>query len=76
YEALTQYAQAMGDRFHHPCPEHNGPVYIKFNTKTNFFHIDSYDGTYRGVLVSYQSAYEDGVNDLYGHFPLDLFANP
>ncbi len=52
-----------------------GSVYIKFNTMKKSYYIDSYIGTYRGVLVSCQSAFEDGVSGTFGHFPLDLF-NP
>lgn len=50
-----------------------GSVYIKFNTMKKSYYIDSYIGTYRGVLVSCQCGFEDGVNETYGHFPLDLF---
>lgn len=73
YTALAEYSQAMGDDMDVECPAWNGPVYIKYNTKTGLFHVDGYQGTHRGVLVSFQSAYDHGVNDLYGHFPLDLF---
>ena len=75
YTALQEYTQILGDHLESPCPEHEGPVYIKFNTKTGLFHVDGYTGTHRGVLVSCQSAYDDGVNDLYGHLPLDLFVD-
>ncbi|NEQ97136.1 MAG: DUF1824 family protein [Cyanothece sp. SIO2G6] len=75
YVSLLQYGHAFGDRVEHPCPDHPGPVYIKFNTKSGLFHVDSYTGSHRGVLVSCQSAYDNGVNDLYGHLPLDLFAD-
>jgi len=50
----------------------DGSVYLKFNPKTGLCYVDSYTGPYRGVLISCQSAYESGVNDTYGHFPLDL----
>lgn len=72
---LEQYAQALGDDLEVAAPEWNGPVYIKYNTKTGLFHVDTYVGSHRGILVSFQSAYDHGVNDLYGHFPLDLFEN-
>ena len=71
---LTEYAKALDDALEVAPPSWEGPVYIKYNTKTGLFHVDTYVGTHRGVLVSFQSAYDHGVNDLYGHFPLDLFA--
>lgn len=74
YGTLEQYADALGDDLDVECPEWDGPVYVKYNTKTGLFHVDTYVGDHRGVLVSFQSAYEQGVNDLYGHFPLGLFA--
>ena len=50
-----------------------GAVYIKFNPKTQLRYISPYVGRERGVLVSCQSPQSDGINELYGHFPLDLF---
>jgi hypothetical protein len=50
-----------------------GTVYIKFNLKNGSSYIDSYEGSHRGVLVSCQSVYEGGINEMYGHLPLDLF---
>lgn len=74
YTTLLEYFAALDEHeISEDCPDVQGPVYIKFNTKTGFFHVDTYTGEHRGVLVSFQSAYDDGVNDLYGHFPLDLF---
>lgn len=52
-----------------------GPVYLKFNAQKWSIYTDSYEGKYRGVLVSCQSAYTDELNVTYGHFPLDLFEN-
>ncbi|NES92001.1 DUF1824 family protein, partial [Okeania sp. SIO2B9] len=37
------------------------------------YHLESYIGEYRGVLVSCQSAEDTGINGTYGHLPLDLF---
>lgn len=51
-----------------------GAVYIKFNPKTGLCYANTYNGHYRGVLVSCQSAYESGVNEMFGHLPIDLFA--
>ncbi len=74
---LTSYANALG----HPVnaaqiPDVDGPVYIKFNPKSGLLYADSYVGAHRGVLVSCQSAYESGLNEMYGHLPLDLFLAP
>jgi hypothetical protein len=51
-----------------------GAVYIKFNTQKKTYYLDSYTGSYRGVLVSCQSE-NDTLVGTYGHFPLDLFAD-
>lgn len=51
----------------------NTPVYIKFSTKQMGFYQDNYTGEYRGVLVSCQ-AEDDLIAGVYGHLPLDLFA--
>ncbi|CAN1208748.1 hypothetical protein TUMEXPCC7403_00905 [Tumidithrix helvetica PCC 7403] len=75
--ALEAYAKAfgyevpptIGDASHHS--EYG--IYIKFNPRTNRCHEDVYSGKYRGVLVSYQSDFADGLSGTYGHFPLDLF---
>lgn len=48
-------------------------VYIKFNTLRGSYYVDSYIGTYRGVLVCCQSSDEAGISETYGHLPLDLF---
>ncbi len=72
--ALESYTQALG----YP-PESfqvnpiEGSAYIKFNPKTGLCYAESYLGQHRGVLVSCQSASNDGINDLYGHLPLNLF---
>lgn len=49
------------------------PVYMKFSTKQMGFYQDNYTGDYRGVLVSCQ-AEADLIAGVYGHLPLDLFA--
>jgi len=76
--ALTAYAQALGyTQIPTPAAEAQAiaePVYIKFNPNAAVFYINPYSGDYRGVLVSCQSADADGINDMYGHLPLDLFA--
>ncbi|MGG6297106.1 DUF1824 family protein [Leptolyngbya sp. AN02str] len=74
-QALLAYAAALG---YSPSPAHlpelDGPVYLKFNPKSGLLYGDRYVGPHRGVLVSCQSAYADGLNEMYGHLPLDLFA--
>jgi hypothetical protein len=54
-------------------PTINGSVYLKFNPRSNRLYIDTYQGDYRGGLVSFQSDLADGYNGTHGHFPLDLF---
>jgi Domain of unknown function (DUF1824) len=51
-----------------------GSVYLKFNGRNQTFYISPYLDQYRGVLISFQSSEENGINGVYGHFPLDLFA--
>jgi len=74
-QALQGYATALG---YTPALETlqplEGSVYLKFNPRTGLCYIDTYTGEYRGVLVSCQSADGDGVNQMYGHLPLDLFS--
>lgn len=50
-----------------------GVIYIKFNPLTGRSHMEPYTGEHRGVLISCQSAYDDGVNETFGHLPIDLF---
>ena len=74
--ALETYLKALGyetplDRA--TAAPVSGPVYIKFNGLRGAYYAEAYTGTYRGVLVSCQSAQEGGINDIYGHLPLDLF---
>ncbi|MGB8688098.1 MAG: DUF1824 family protein [Microcoleus sp.] len=76
--ALETYLKALG---YQPVFEPNtvsslaGSVYIKFNTLKGSYYVEGYPGTYRGVLVSCQSAEEEGVTGTYGHLPLDLFVD-
>jgi len=71
--ALETYSQALGYEVNLESPATKDAVYIKFNPKTGLCYLDSYVGKYRGVLVSCQSAYDGGINEMYGHLPLDLF---
>ncbi len=74
--ALKTYLTALG---YQPVLDPNSvtsftsSVYIKFNTLKGSYYVDSYTGTYRGVLVSCQSSSESGISETYGHLPLDLF---
>jgi hypothetical protein len=57
-------------------PDTENPVYMKYNTRKHTHYVDAYMGNYRGVLVTFQSDYSDRQSGTYGHFPLDLFAEP
>ncbi|RCJ28854.1 hypothetical protein A6770_00150 [Nostoc minutum NIES-26] len=71
--AMKTYSHAFGYEAPSNLPTVEGPVYIKLNGKNGLCHLDSYSGHHRGVLVSCQSYNEEGINELYGHLPLDLF---
>jgi hypothetical protein len=72
--ALRDYTHMLGYQLNLPKPASiEGTVYIKFNPKSGICYVDSYIGDHRGVLVSCQSAYDSGINEMYGHLPLDLF---
>ena len=73
--ALKTYATALGYEVNKDLATIDGSVYIKFNPKTNLCYLNSYIGEHRGVLVSCQSTDEDGINEMYGHLPLDLFTS-
>ncbi|MBD2386612.1 DUF1824 family protein [Cylindrospermum sp. FACHB-282] len=71
--AMQTYSQALGYEAPNNLPKPEGPVYIKLNGKNGLCYLDSYPGHHRGVLVSCQSYQEGGINEMYGHLPLDLF---
>jgi hypothetical protein len=71
--ATKTYSQALGYEVPSNLPTIEGPVYIKLNGKNGLCYLDSYAGHHRGVLVSCQSYNEKGINEMYGHLPLDLF---
>lgn len=73
YLALTSYSAALGCSIEFNLEPIPGVVYIKFNPKSGLHYVDTYQGEHRGVLVSCQSAYESGINEMYGHLPLNLF---
>ncbi len=74
-ESLLQYLKALGYEYQ-PQPDQasydDGAVYLKFNTQKMTHYLESYTGTYRGVLISCQ-AENDSLVGTYGHFPLNLF---
>jgi hypothetical protein len=73
--ALNSYLAAMGYNFQltsETVSNDGTPVYLKFNTQKQSHYLDSYPGTYRGVLISCQTE-DDRLSGTYGHFPLDLF---
>jgi Domain of unknown function (DUF1824) len=71
--AMRTYSHALGYEVPSDLPLVEGPVYIKLNGKNGLCYLDSYLGHHRGVLVSCQSYDEGGINEMYGHLPLDLF---
>lgn len=71
--AMKTYSLALGYQPPNNLPTIEGPVYIKSNGKNGLCYIDSYSGHHRGVLVSFQSYSPGGINEMYGHLPLDLF---
>ncbi|MBE9000956.1 DUF1824 family protein [Nostoc sp. LEGE 12447] len=71
--AMKTYSLALGYEPPNNLLTPEGPVYIKLNGKNGLCYLDSYAGHHRGVLVSCQSYHEDGINEMYGHLPLDLF---
>lgn len=71
--AMRTYSHALGYEVPIDLPVVEGPVYIKLNGKNGLCYLDSYAGHHRGVLVSCQSYEEGGINEMYGHLPLDLF---
>lgn len=73
HTALECYAKALGYEPQLDFSPIAGAVYLKFNPKSGLCYSDDYRGDRRGVLVSCQSAAIDGLNETYGHLPLDLF---
>lgn len=71
--SLQSYLDALGYDFASDIRSLDGIIYLKYNPKTGRAHMEPYAGEHRGVLVSCQSAYDQGVNETFGHLPLDLF---
>ncbi|WP_088893287.1 DUF1824 family protein [Leptolyngbya ohadii] len=74
-KALVSYAKALGYPPNLEVQCIDGPVYIKFNSKAMSCYSSPYEGEHRGVLVSCQSTDGEGINEMYGHLPIDLFAD-
>ncbi|NJO41175.1 MAG: DUF1824 family protein [Cyanobacteria bacterium CRU_2_1] len=72
-QALKTYAEALGYTIDLNLEAIEGAVYIKFNSKSGSCYVKPYTGQHRGVLVSCQSDDASGLNEMYGHLPLDLF---
>jgi Domain of unknown function (DUF1824) len=71
---VKQFGYEIGADLVTALPVIAGAVYLKFNPRSNHLYIDTYQGDYRGGLVSFQSDLADGYNGTHGHFPLDLFS--
>lgn len=72
-QALNEYSQALGYKPPQDLELIEGSVYIKFNPNIGLRYMSGYEGKERGVLVSCQSPNSDGINEMYGHLPIDLF---
>ncbi|MFM1842785.1 MAG: hypothetical protein RLZZ490_1522 [Cyanobacteriota bacterium] len=72
--ALAQYLKALGygDAVGTQNMAVEGPVYLKCNTQSLRFYVDSYEGDYRGVLMACQTE-DEALSGTYGYFPLNLF---
>ncbi len=72
--ALAQYLAGLGYGYAIATQETaiEGPVYLKCNTQSLRFYVDSYEGDYRGVLIACQTE-DESLAGTYGYFPLDLF---
>jgi Domain of unknown function (DUF1824) len=72
-QTLHSYAQAMGHQPPREVPPCSDTVYLKFNPRSGLCYASPYLGDHRGVLISFQSDAADGLNEMCGHLPLDLF---
>jgi Domain of unknown function (DUF1824) len=71
---LQQYSHALDLPQLLPTPALTGAVYIKFNPRQPKCYASEYQGSDRGVLVAAQSDDLTKLNEMFGHLPLDLFA--
>ncbi len=72
--ALQQYCHALNLPELLPKPELAGVIYIKYNPTLSNCYASVYQGLDRGVLIAAQSDDLTRLNDMFGHLPLDLFA--
>lgn len=72
-QTLHSYAEAMGHQPPREVPPCSDTVYLKFNPRSGLCYASPYLGDHRGVLISFQSDAADGLNEMCGHLPLDLF---
>lgn len=80
HRALMTYAQALGytvDDSALPLDQEGAialrSTYIKYNPTSGLLYASDYEGIHRGVLVACQSETTEGINEMYGHLPLNLF---
>jgi uncharacterized protein with PIN domain len=72
-QALNLYTQVIGHQPPAEIPPCSDAVYLKFNPRSGLCYASPYTGEHRGVLISFQSDAADGLNEMCGHLPLDLF---
>ncbi|MBE9174667.1 DUF1824 family protein [Synechocystis salina LEGE 06155] len=74
--ALGQYLRALDYDSAIAIEEQTiqGPVYLKCQSQSLRFYVASYEGSYRGVLISCQTE-DEALAGTYGYFPLDLFTD-
>jgi Domain of unknown function (DUF1824) len=72
--ALQQYCHALNLPKLLPTPELAGVIYIKYNPTLSNCYASVYQGLDRGVLIAAQSDDLTRLNEMFGHLPLDLFA--
>jgi Domain of unknown function (DUF1824) len=72
-QTLNSYTQVMGHQPPAEIPPCSDAVYLKFNPRSGLCYASPYTGEHRGVLISFQSDVADGLNEMCGHLPLDLF---
>ena len=72
--ALEGYSHALNLSLLLPTPELSGAIYIKFNPNSPSCYASAYEGSERGVLVAAQSDDLTKLNEMFGHLPIDLFA--
>lgn len=72
-KALQGYLQVLNYANFYQLDPIEGPVFIKCNPSRGKCYREAYTGYHRGVLVSCQSDFADGINETYGHLPLDLW---